>query len=273
MSPIARQILLESVVLPFALAALMPVLGRLLPGRLRLALGVGAALVVGFLAAYVAVHGWPGLTPVGAAHKLPAIAVVGLIAGGALARLGPSRLLWRSTAMLTAALVVGWLAWPRLDAPTFVAPPLLLWLAGTLGLAALEAAPGRARALVMLIATALGLAGVAYLAHAVSIMQLALGLAAAVAGAGCSGRYLRPALVLPAGALLLALGAILALYSDASLVALALLALVPAADRLSVILARTPGWHPRSLFVPLCALLPVLAVVIARLAAGPPGIW
>lgn len=270
MSPIARQILLESVVVPFALAALLPVLGRLLPARLRLpAPGAGAGLVAGFLAAYVAVHGWPGLAPVSAAQKLPAIAVLGLIAATALARLGPPRLLRRSVMTLFAGLVVGWLAWPRLGAPTFVAAPLLLWLAGALGLAMLEAAPGRARALVMLIATALGLAGVAYLLRAVSIMQLALGLAAAVAGAGCSARFVRSALVLPAGALLLALGATLALYSDASPSALALLALVPAAHHLSAILARTMGWRPRPLFVLLCALLPVLAALIARLAADP----
>lgn len=273
MSPIARQILLESLLAPFVISALILVVAR----PLRLGRGaIGAGIVAGLLVGHVGAYGWSGLVPAGAASKLPALAVAGLLAGSALDRLGRATASARLAAALYAALVVGWLAWPRLGEPVFLASAGLLWLVGALALDATRAAvPSPVRPLAIMIAVALGLAGIALFAPAVSIMQLALGLTGALAAPALLARLARGGVLpasafLPAAGGLLGLATILVLFSAAPLAALALVALVAAASPLSAVLARRLGWRAWLTFALLCLLLPALAVLLARLLGRPP---
>jgi hypothetical protein len=271
-SPIAREILQDSLVLPFAVALLLSLAGRALPGRLRLP--AGTAAVAGFLAAFLAVHGFSGLLPRDAASKLPALALAGLLAGAALERFSHESVFRWLAPPVVSALVVAWLAWPR---PLLVAPAVLLWAAGTFGLAAAGAAATRpARQFAVLIGLAVALAGIAFFARSISTMQLACGLAASLGGLALAFRLIggrvTPSTLLPAGALLIGLASILALYSAAPAAALAPLAALPAAHRLSLPLARIGGRSESSVFALLCLVLPALAVLAARLLLGPPGL-
>jgi hypothetical protein len=277
-SPIARQIVQDSIAVPFALALLLALVGRTLPARLRLhSVAAGTAVVAGFLAAFLAVYGALGLLPRDAASKLPTLALAGLLAGAALERADHRAIFRRLAPALVAAAVVGWLVWPRV-ASLLAVPAILVWAAGTFGLAATAAAETRpARQFAMLIGLALALAGVAFFARTVSIMQLALGLGASLAGLALATRLagggrLPPSALLPAGGILVGLAAILVLYSAAPQAALAPLAALPAAHWLSGPLARMGGRRERSVFALLCMVLPALAVLVARLALGPPGL-
>jgi hypothetical protein len=279
LSPIARQILQDSIVLPFMVALVLQPIGRLLLTRVRLpAMAAGTALLAGFLVAFLSAYGPASLLPQDAASKLPALALAGLLLGAGLDRAYPPGLLLKLAPALVAAAVIGWLAWPRL-ASGVVAPGLLLWGAGALGLAATQAAGSRpAHQFAMLIGLALALAGIAFFARTISTMQLALGLAASLAGLALATRLaggcrLPPSALLPAGALLIGLGSILALYSAAPPMALAPLAALPLAHQLSPPFARVGSWREGSMFVLLCLALPALAVLAARLTLGPPGLY
>lgn len=277
MSPIAHQVLQDSLVLPFVVVFLLALLGRALPGRLRL-LSAGTALVAGFIAAFLAVHGVSALLPRDAASKLPALALGGLIAGAALERMDHQRMLRWLAPALAAAAVVSWLVWPRLESLP-AAPAILLWAAGTFGLGAIGAAGARpARQLAIMVGLAVALAAIAFFARTVSTMQLALGLAAGLAGLALAARLtggprLPPSALLPAGCILIGLASILAFYSSAPLLALLPLAALPAAHQLSLPLARLGGRREGTVFALLCVVLPALAVLVARLVLGPPGLY
>jgi hypothetical protein len=277
LSPIAHQVLQDSLVLPFAVAFLLALIGRALRGRVR-PLVPGAALVAGFIATFLAVHGAPGLLPRDATSKLPALALAGVIAGAALEWLHYGRLLRWLAPALAAAVVVAWLVWPRLGSLP-AAPAILLWAGGTFGLGAIGAAGARpARQLAIMIGLALALAAIAFFARTVSTMQLALGLAACLAGFALAARLtggarLPLSALLPAGCLLLGLASILALYSPAPWLALLPLAALPAAHQLSPPLARLGGRRESTVFALLCVALPALAALATRLVLGPPGLY
>jgi hypothetical protein len=277
LSPIAHQVLQDSLILPFAVASLLALLARALPGRLRPPLA-GTALVAGFIAAFLAAHGASALLPRDATSKLPALALGGLIAGSMLERMDHRGMLrWLAPALAAAAVVV-WLVSPRALSLS-AAPAILLWTAGTFGLGAIGAARARpARQLAVMVGLAVALAAIAFFARTVSTMQLALGLAASLAGFALAARLgggagLPPPVLLPAGCILIGLASILALYSPAPLLALLPLAALPAAHQLSLPLARLGGRRESTVFALLCVALPALAVLAARVMLGPPGLY
>jgi hypothetical protein len=279
LSPIARQILQDDIVLPFVLALVLQLIGRPLLAWARVpSAAAGVALVAGFLAAFLSAYGPSALLPHDAASKLPALAFAGLLLGAGLDHAGPPRVWLRLAPALIATAVVGWLVWPRIASGATVASGLLLWGAGAMGLTATAAAGGRpGRQFAMVIGLAAGLAGIAFFARTISIMQLALGLAASLAGLALATRLaggcrLPLSALLPTGALLLGLGSILALYSAAPPLALAPLVALPLAHQLSLPLARIGRRREGTVFVLLCVGLPALAVLVARLMLGPPGL-
>jgi hypothetical protein len=279
LSPIARQVLQDNIVLPFMVALVLQPIGRLLLPRVRLpSMAAGAALLAGFLVAFLSAYGPSSLLPQDAASKLPALGLAALLSGAGLDRRFPPDLLLKLAPALVAAAVVGWLGWPRVASGAAVAPGLLLWGTGALGMAATAAAGARpGRQFAMLVGLAVALAGIAFFARTISIMQPALGFAASLAGLAVATRLtggcrLSPSALLPVGALLIGLGSILALYSAAPPMALAPLAALPLAHQLSPPFARVGSWREGSVFALLCVVLPALAVLVARLMLGPPGL-
>lgn len=275
MSQVARDIAFESLVVPFAVAALATLAARLFPERHR-ATVAGAAVALAFVAAYVSVRGVPAVPPRGAAEKLPLLVLAAWAAGALLeARRVRRRGVWLA-GLFAAALL--WVAWPRLgDDPTRLAgAAALLWGAGAIGLSALGAARGGAlRPMAMLAAAAIGLVGAALSGRVIYVAQLALAVAASVAAVAIGGRgggVPNPAVgaLAPAATGLLALGAVLAFYSDAAAWLLALAWLPLPAAPLGRRLARTRRREPW-LFALLCAAPPALAVAIGRWLSGPLG--
>jgi hypothetical protein len=128
-----------------------------------------------------------------------------------------------------------------------------------------------ARRVLMLISAVIGLAAIAAFDRSLALAQLALALAASLAGVLLAGRALgvvNAALIGPAGAAL-ALAGTLALYSTASRLALLLLALVFTADRVARRLAsRRYLWLERLLFAAGCLVPLGGAVAVARIGGG-----
>ena len=174
-----------SVLLPLGLALL-------LTGVLRWTLGAhwgrrlaAAAIGVALLVAHAFAFGapvWPALSGM---EKLPLLFVLLLAGGLAVEASRPGRI---TMAVATGAAVVAivlWLAWPQLgDGRTemllLLAAAALLALASLAGLAA--APPDAANRLAMIVPAALGLAGASFNAGSLTLMQVALALAAAVGG-------------------------------------------------------------------------------------------
>lgn len=278
MSPLARAILVESVVVPLVVAALVALAARLAPARWR-PCAAGLAIVLGFAVGYGAIRGWPALLPGSATEKLPAVTLLALLIGlvhhrWAHLRRAPPWLLHAGAF----ALIVLWLAQPRLgDAPQpFLLQAGWVWLAGVLGVALSSTGGARPqRQGAMLAATAIGFSGPALFAATASIAQLGATLAAALLGVLAASRpaglgHPTVCVVLPAGGLVLGLGAILVMFSEAEpwLLGLACLALL--ADRASRRIARSRR-RERWLFVLLCVLPPALAMALAKIVSGPLG--
>ena len=142
---------------------------------------IGLAL----LASQIAVFGPPAWPAVSGPDKLPWLFTAILLGGLAVDRLRPGLPL---AVLLSAAAVAAmslWLAWPQLGRGGSALPPLLL-TAAALGLAcigglAATTAAGASRVSVVVM-SALALAGAAFQAGSLSLMQVALSLAAASGG-------------------------------------------------------------------------------------------
>ena len=259
--------------LPFGLAAALTAAAGLWLGGRRSVPLLGLAQTLGFLAAYGALLGLPAWPPVTALEKVACVAALGVLLGILLP------LLPRFADALQTAL----LAWPI---------AIVIWLAAraplaapTLGIAAVLALFGAAmigplagarqrnpRRALMLLCAVVGLAALADFGRAPLVAELALALAASLAGVLVAGRSLaltNGSLVGPTGTAL-ALAGTLALFGGASRIALLLLALVFAADRLARRLAsRRWLWLERVMFAAGCLVPLGLALAVARLGSGP----
>ena len=212
--------------LPFALALAVALAGWALGAAPRGA-AVALGVAVGLFAGEAAVAGWPALPPQGAIDKLPWLALGGGLLGFALDAVAqPRRRLTITVVGVAAALV--WIGWPRLmipDASAWAAAALLL-AGAAWALLRLEDA-GSAGGALLLVVGAFAAAGVAAYGSSYAMAQviavLAAALAGAMAGAGASGAGLGGAGRLATGLPLIALVAMLALYTQAAPLALLLL--------------------------------------------------
>lgn len=236
-----------------------------------------AAIPVGFLVSCWATIGWPAFPPVSSNQKIVYVALIGTIAGVIFVFLGRNQLLNRIGPALWSGMVICWLGWRTLTAPSLTGLALLggLWLAGMTIIIGLRSqrsegiAPG-----VMLLIAACGVSLIALIGSSASFAQLSGGLAAATGGFllwnwpkdrfpfGWVGQ-------LGGAGALLSLVTAMALFTSASKLAILLILPVFFADRLA---ARLPlSSHPvlAPFALAMVCLVPVaIAVLVAYQSSG-----
>ncbi len=259
--------------LPFGLAAALTAAAGLWLGSRRSLPLLGLAQTIGFLAAYGALLGLPAWPPVMARDKVACVAAIGLLLGILLPLLPRFADALQTVLLAWPVAIVVWLAARApLGAPTLViAAVLVLFGAAMIGPLAGARQKNPRRAL-MLLCGVLGLAVLADFGRELTLAELALALAASLAGVLVAGRSLaltNGSLVGPTGTAL-ALAGTLALFGGASRIALLLLMLVFAADRFARRLAsRRYLWLERLMFAAGCLVPLGLALAAARLSSGP----
>jgi len=251
----------------FVLTGLVVLLGR---GRAQVlaATSTGMALLVSALL----VLGAPPWPPLAATQKLIYLLAGGIVLGVVLGGGGSRRAaLWVAALWLLAAGL--WLAWPQVERGELTRlAPLALWFPVTWMLLwrVDQAGAGDLRGVVMLLALALGLAGVAFVGGSLVLAQLA-GASAAALGGFALWNWPRPRLhfgatgILAMGTALAAIAALLLLLTAVS--PWALLVLVPIffldtpsgglpGSRGPWAAALTPVW------LALLAAVPIIAAVL-----------
>jgi hypothetical protein len=270
MIPPPLAALAPALLLPFALAAGLVLALRLRFGPRQAVPAASLAQLAGFLAAYALLLGLPAWPPAMARDKIAWIAAGGVLLGLLLLMLPRWADALQAAVLACPPAIVIWLAAPAALELSRVLPAALLALFGAAMIGPLAGARQRnPRRAWMLLSALAGLAGTAALAPALSLATLALALAASLAGALLASRtpgLANATLLGPSGAAL-ALATTLVLYSTASRLALALLALTFAADWL----ARRWRlghrlWLGRLLFAAGCLAPPALALLVARSA-------
>lgn len=222
-------------VVPLCAALAATGLIRLLGGTDR---GAGLAVVgagIGFLIAYFLVFGAPIYPPRASTHKMPYLAVAGVLIGFALDALRPAPAVVRGAMLAWLAVGILWLAESLLRRGGIVLPVAVTAGALIAGWRLARQDSQTLAAPLMILTMALGLSGIAFIAASASIAQIAAALAAALGGYmlwnwpkfrfpfGAAG-------VLGIGATAIFLGGQMALYTRADKWALAVLLLVPFAD-------------------------------------------
>jgi hypothetical protein len=268
-----RQLLLMPLLLPFALAATATAAVGLWLGSRRSAPLLGLAQTIGFLAAYGALLGLPAWPPLTAEAKVAYVATLGVLLGLLL----PLLPRW-ADALQTVVLAwpIGIVVWLTARLPLSI--PILLTAAALAIFGAAMVGPlagarqKSPRRVLMLQSAVIGLAALAAFGRTLAVAELALALAASLAGVLVAGRSLgvtNATLIGPTGTAL-ALAGTLALSGGASRPALLPLALVFAADRVARRLAsRRHLWLESLLFAAGCLVPLGLALAIARLSSGP----
>ena len=276
MGSLAAQFLLESLLAPFAAAALLLTLARWLPRSRFAALGPVFAMMLALGTTYVLAFGWPSSHALDARTKILISAVLGAIMGLIVERRDRT-----STVMLIAGAtaIIVWIGLPALVHGRPASALLLLPIA--VALAALRLF-GRGNAsdetppILTMLTLAFGLAAIAVFAKTFSLAQIALSLASALLAVLIFGR---PALSSPGAkapvelltsAMLLALSTALLLYSEANVFAVIILATTLIAGRLA---SRSGEAEGGAVSIPrhvVFRLLPAAAaILIARIDAGP----
>ena len=270
MNDIATGLLIDTLLLPFGVAAVVAY-GARLAGLTAAGLAVAIGLIAGGLAGQAAVAGWPAVPPQGAVDKLVWLGAGGLLIGLAAERMAdPRHVRWLVAGGL--ALTVVWTGWARIAIPDTAAwlAALVTWGLVVWALGRVEAA-GRGGGLVLALVIVAATAGIGLFSSSYSMAQLIGVVAAALAGAmlvaghGADGfgRAARLAFAAPMAALLTMLG----LYTRAEPLALFLLAVVPLtpglAERLQRVLAPDATGGTRT-----ALRLATLGVVAAMPAAA-----
>lgn len=253
--------LIESLAAPFLVALLAAGIGRSLGYFKRM--WPSLAIMAGFFTAYVLGLGTPPWPPRSASQKLPYVMLFGTLLGTVAVRPVVGRII----ATVWPFLIVLWLGWRPLVAGDGSTVLLILAL-GAVGMIICAPHPVErgTRHLTMLTVAAFGLACLAVLGKSLSLGQLAVALAAALAGAGLAtpSRAIDRKMLLGAGGTLLALAATLALFSEANRIALLLLTAVFAADWTTRQFALTAG-TARVVFATCCLVPLLLAMILARI--------
>jgi hypothetical protein len=268
-----RQLLTLPLLLPFALAAALTAAGGLWLGSRRSASWPGLAQTIGFLAAYGALRGLPAWPPLMAEAKVAYVAACGVLLGILLPLLPRWADALQTVVLAWPIAIVVWLA-ARMTLSTstlLTAAALAIFGAAMVGPLA-GARQKSPRRVLMLQSAIIGLAVLAAFDRALPLTELALALAASLAGVLVAGRSLgvtNATLIGPSGTAL-ALAGSLAFFSGASRPALLLLALVFAADRVARRLAsRRHLWLESLVFAAGCLIPLGLALALARLSSGP----
>jgi len=270
MNEIATDLLIETLVLPFGVAAAVA-LGARAAGLTAAGLAVALGLIAGDLAGQAAVAGWPAVPPRGSVDKLVWLSAGGLLVGLAAERMDePRRVRWLVAGGLALAII--WTGWVRIAIPDTHAwlAALVTWGLVVWALGRVDAA-GRGGGIVLALVLVAATAGIGLYSSSYSMARLIGVLAAALAGAMLAaghgpdgfGRAARLAFAAPMAGLLTMLG----LYTRAEPLALMMLALVPLttgfAERLQASIVPGATGRHRTL-----ARLTTLGVVAAVPAAA-----
>jgi len=272
--------LVQSAALPLVVALVVTGVLRLLAGPGRGPLLAGAAVAIGFLAAYLSIVGLPPWPPRASDQKLAYAVSAGVVLGLVLDSVRVPRLVHWLAVVAGAAAVLAWIGWPRLRAGELemTLRVAALWLGGAVALLRLHRQRLQgAQAGAMLLVVSAGAAPVAFYGASLSLAQFAGALAAAAGGFllwswPLSHYRFGSAGVLGAGSALLTVLGIMGLYTQASPAALALLLPAFFADALSArvpLPAGTLGSLLRPIVLALFCAVPVAAAIaVAYIAAG-----
>ncbi|MGI9499236.1 MAG: hypothetical protein ACR2P3_04315 [Geminicoccaceae bacterium] len=270
MGPLAGQLLLESLLAPGLLAALVMLLARgsgygpLAPFApvLAIALAIGTTYVLAF--------GWPPGPAVGARAKILLSAVIGLAVGVAI----QGRIRWYRFGFITAAIGIPiWIGLPALQQMNLESVLLILPVTAALAVLPIigKTAPSASSPQILILLTlTVSLAAIAVFAKTFSFAELGLSLGSALLAILTIDRKpLAAPAVIMAAAMLSALITALLLYSEVSLPALLVLAFVIGADRLARLWTGGRKAHPSIWLVLVFCILPAAAaILIARIDAG-----
>ena len=272
--------LIQSVILPLLISAILSGLlgfgsGKTIGPRIA-----AAAIPMGFIVCYWAIVGWPAFPPVSSTQKIVYLilfgAVIGVIFDLTQRADNADKMRWIGPVVWSGA-IVGWMGWRMIATPSIpgLATISSLWLAGAFVIHAARATRGGGSVpAVMLLIAAIGVSLIALMGSSASFAQLSGGLAAATGGfmlwnwpksrfsfewAGAFGGM---------GALL-SLVAALVLFTDASKLALILILPVFFAERLAVRLplASRPVLAPFVLAA-VCLVPVAVAVLVAYQSSG-----
>jgi hypothetical protein len=237
--PAMHDLILQSAIIPFAVAAIAAGVLRLIAGSTHGPPMAGAAIGIAFLTGYILFLGAPAAWPPTAMQKLFFITVAGTIFGMSLDLSREARPVTLMTAAVAPALALLWLGWPRIVTAAWgdIGSLVIIALAGA---AILTELYGRgtqpAESGIKLLIAAIALALIALIGASVFYARLSGVLAAAVVGylfwLWPVPRYRFAASALFSGGLLfIALSGAIALFTNASKPALGLLLPIFFADR------------------------------------------
>jgi hypothetical protein len=237
--PAMHDLLLQSAVIPIAVAAIAAGILRLIAGSTHGPPMAGAAIGLAFVTGYVLTLGAPAVWPPSEMQKLFFIAVAGTIFGMSLDLSREARHVTLMTAAVAPALALLWLGWPRIVTPAWadIGCLVIVALAGAAVLTELYSRSAQpAESGIKLLIASIALALIALIGAAVSYARLSGILAAAVAGfllwLWPVPRYRFAASALFSGGLLfVSLSGAVALFGHASKPALGLLLPIFFADR------------------------------------------
>jgi hypothetical protein len=263
--------LFQSAALPLVVTLVACGLIRLVGGQSRGSVVAGAALAIGFLAAYVAISGVPAFPPRASSQKLAYLVLAGVLIGMALDLLRAGRNLDWTMTLVALGLSIAWLGWPRLRSadPVNAGMAAVVWIGCGIALIRLYALRDRGSdGTVLLLVTALGVAGIAFFGRTASYAQLGGALAAASGGFMVwnwpLARFpLGAAAVLGAGGALAAMVTNMVFYTKSS--ALAIVCLLPIffADAVADQVPLPRGVLGQSLRPVVLALLAAIPVSLA----------
>jgi hypothetical protein len=266
-SPLAGQLLLESVVAPAVLAGLIVLPTRWFRHRVFPDLIAALAFSAAITLTYQMMLGWPVSTTPDARQKIYLLTIAGALIGVGLRLLDA-----RGLAPLGALAVLGplWIGWPALIEGRPEAAVLILPIAIAFRISArsLEAGGEAGRLPPLLILMAVTLASVALIARTLSFAELGLALAATLSALILAGpKVPLPGPLLAGITMLSGLWSALLLYSAASPPALLILGAIPCAPLLAALvpMAGRPGRRPGLL---LALFLAAAAIALAWIDAG-----
>jgi len=272
--------LVQSVLVPVAGGFILTGAIRFANGRAKGPLVAGAAVALGFLVGYVLIVGLPPLTPVSNQQKL-AYVVAGRLIIGFLMDFSRRPPFYRELVYIVgAAAALYWMALPKIaggTAWTYLSLVALWIAAGLIGYRLEKSRANVVNACAPLLVAALGLGLVALFGRTGSYSQLAFSLATAFGGFMLwnwpIARYPFGATLLLGGAgALVTIAYALALYTEASPYALAMLLLCffaePVARRIKLPAGKI-GEAFRPVAVGAVALIPALAAVAVAYLTAP----
>lgn len=269
MSSLILQFLLESLLAPSIIASIFALQTRWLSGPSAVIVAIALAFLTALGTTYVLAFGWPDLPPVGARQKIIYSAVIGISIG---LLSGQDRRMSGWLFATASILIPVWIGWPLLTALQPKAFFLLLPIAVGLwtNRQLVDRPQTTTRLTIMLIAFAIGLAIIAVSAQTFSLAQLTLATAAGLGAILVAGPR-PPVQIAPIAAtvVLIALMTALGLYSEAHILALAVLPTALIANRLTLHFGRgAPVKQQRLLFAVFCLIPPLATTGILWIDAG-----